>query len=80
MLQDGDIWLSERKRANGEPYQGVYFLQVRVWRKQAWRKNGTSWTLMDLVKKNTEHGLIRIEARPKNAMYTGIYRFEQEEE
>jgi hypothetical protein len=75
MLQDGDIWLSEREATNGKPYHGLYCLKVRVWRGGAWRDRGVSWKLTDLVEENTNRGLIKIENRPKHAIYTGIYRY-----
>jgi len=70
-LQEGDIWLSKREK----PYNGLYFLRVRVWRKRAWRFHGQFWGLEKLVDQNTNKGLLKIENRPQDATYTGVYRY-----
>jgi len=63
-------------KPDGQPYKGRYIFRVRVWRNGAWRDEGNSWGLTELVDQSTNKGLLKIEHRPKLATYTGVYRYE----
>lgn len=69
-LRQGDLWVSDPK--------GNYKFRVRIWDATArrWVDHAT-WNIFQLKEQHDARNLIQIEARPKLATYTGIYRVDK---